>query len=261
MRTYSSLVNGATVDIKFRQGNNSKDLNLPVTSGDLAVRVSDHSGNSMSAEFYDSIDIQCSATRIPPWFPISGEADIVALMNNPTAWVGQVLATYQKPEKWLSQMSGRNIKFQIDTNDNEAPLLSGHFEAPLPGLYYVTLNMISSEASTQLDYSKSFWIMYEPKTDFQVNTKVDQDSYLKSPFLSDAWSKTSNTAVAENLLLNIEENSIRITPSDLATAQIDSSDSQSIVIHSRQKGSGTLSFDVTTEYGDRWTLNYDVVVN
>ena len=35
---------------------------------------------------------------------------------------------------------------------------------------------------------------------------------------------------------------------------------QTLVIHARQKGTGKVTFNVSTEYGDKWKLTYDVIV-
>ena len=64
----------------------------------------------------------------------------------------------------------------------------------------------------------------------------------------------------------MNEKSLKITPldgtpSDFATAQVDARNPQSLSIRFRQKGHGKLSFDVTTEYGEKWTPEYDIVVN
>lgn len=261
LHTYATLVSGAKVNIAFSQGNDLAGGNHPVTGGDFAVQVDGNDNQPLPTEFYNTLNTQCTATRIPPWVPITGESDITALMKNPTGWVQQVLNNFKRPEKWLTQMSGGEIRFRLDEDSDSEPILMGHYDAPLPGLYYVTLVMKSGEGSSQIDYSKSFWVTFEPKTDFQVTAKVNQDISLSPPYLPEGWRRTSNTSVSETLVLNIEEKSLNITPSEMATAELDPKDSQSIVIHPRQKGKGTLSFDVTTEYGDRWTLLYDVTVN
>ena len=261
LHTYATLVSGAKVNIEFGQGNDLAGGSHPVTGGDFAVQVSGNDGNPLPTGFYNTLKTQCTATRIPPWVPITGESDITDLMKNPTGWVQQVLSSFKRPETWLTQMSGGEIKFNLAEDSDENPVLMGHYEAPLPGLYYVTMVMTSGEGTSQIDYSKSFWVTYEPKTDFQVTVKVDHDTTLSPPYFPEAWRRTSNTSVSENLVLNIDGKSLKITPSDIATVELDPKDQQSVVIHPQQKGSGTLSFDVTTEYGDRWTLNYDVVVN
>ena len=261
LHTYAKLVNGTHVNIQFCQGNDTTDGILPVTSGDFAIRVNNNDGAALPKEFYDTLNTKCYALRIPPWIPIYGEADITSLTSNFTDWASQALSNYKKPESLLTQMSGGKIEFQIEEDDYGNYFLMGHYNAPLPGIYYVTLNMTSGEGVGQIDYGKSFWVTYEPKTDRQVIIrKVKREAWLSPPYLPESWRKTSNTVEAEDLVLTVDEKSVKITPSDLASAELDPRDSQSIIIHSLQKGHGILSFDVTTEYGDRWTLNYNVVV-
>ena len=261
LHAYTTLVNGANVDIQFRQGDDPSNPDYPVTSGNFTIRISDHNGVPMSEAFYDSLNTQCSATRIPPWVPISGEEDISGLMGNPTEWVNQAAVNYQRPEKWLTQMSGANIRLQKDKDDEGNPVLTGRFDAPLPGLYYMTLNMTFGDGSDRIDYSKAFWAPYEPRTDRQIKIDgLDQDFRFDPPYLPEAWGKTSNTPKAENLILNIDADSVEIIPANFASVRVDPDNSQSLIIHSNQKGRGTLSFDVATEYGDKWTLEYDVII-
>ena len=270
LRAYVTLVNGAKVNVYFCQGTNPAGQDHPMTGGDFAVQAVDHDGVPLPEEFYTSLRTQCSATRIPPWFPVSGEDDINDLMTNPGAWAEQVLSSYKRPEKWLTQISGGNIHFdpgeiRLDSDEKDgSPALTGHFDAPLPGLYYATLNMTAGTGNNQINYSKSFWFRYQLKSD-QIIGKVNQDVSLNLRF-PDAWGKTSNTSEAEELVWNMNEKSLKITPldgtpSDFATAQVDARNPQSLSIRFRQKGHGKLSFDVTTEYGEKWTPEYDIVVN
>ena len=159
-------------------------------------------------------------------------------------------------------MSGEDVIFQAGEDADGIPALTGHFDAPLPGLYYVTLNMTSGAGASQMNYSRSFWVTYEAKPDRHLMIqKVNRDFRLDPPYyLPDAWRKTSNTLDAEDLELTMDEKSVKITPTNFASLQIDPKNPQSLIIHSLQKGEGTLSFVVTTEYGDKWTINYDVVV-
>ena len=275
-RIYTSLVNGSKVDIKFRQGDTETNPDIPVTTGEFAVQIRSHDvagqdGDPMSAEFYKSLKTECSATRIPPWAPIYGEDDIKALMNNPISWVTQVLGKYQKPEKWLDQMSGHNIQFQPDSirfqqdDGEDTPVLTGRFDIPIPGLYYVTLYMTLGEGNSQISYSRSFWADFEAKADhptIQIPKANRDEIRSQSVLLPEKWRQTSNTSAAENLVLKIDESSIKIEDETIATARVDSSNGQqSLVVHSEKKGHTELSFDVTTEYGDRWKLTYDVIVN
>ena len=87
MHTYASLVSGASINIRFAQGVDPNDDVHPITGGDIVARFSGSDGQPLSEDFYKSLKTECSATRIPPWVPIHGEADIVDLMTNPIAWV------------------------------------------------------------------------------------------------------------------------------------------------------------------------------
>ena len=264
LHTFAAMVNGAKVNISFNQGNGIKDKDgeHPVTDGDFAVQVIDDNGEPLPEKFYDNhfLKTQCDVLRIPPWLPIS-EDDVDGLMKNFTSWLEQTLSDFKEPETWLTQMSGGQIEFQTDVY-NGSPALMGHFKAPLPGLYYVTLTMTVGEGDKQIDYSKSFWVTYEAKTNRSVTiNKADRDGHLTPPYLPEGWWKTSNTSEAEDLVLRIEEKTLRIKDSELAEQPyIDPSNPQTIVIHSLKAGKTELSFDVTTEYGDRWHLTYPVII-
>ena len=129
----------------------------------------------------------------------------------------------------------------------------------------MTLNMVSDESPIQIDYSKSFWIKYEPKTGHQiVISKANRDFCLNPPYyFPEAWEKASNADVpeVEQLDLDIVKGSAKIIPSYVATVNPDPNNPETLVIHSLQKGKAKLTFDVTTKYGDKWTLEYDVIVN
>lgn len=261
LHTYTKLVSGAHVNVSFAQGDGT--VEHPVTGGDFMVQVSDSNGQLLPNEFYTNLKIsQCEALRIPPWIPISGESDIEELTQNFPAWLEQTFNGLKKPEKFLTQMSGGNIWFKLGADIGGNPALISHFDAPLPGLYYVMLNMTSGTGASRIDYSKSFWVTYEPKTDYQVYVRVNRDVRLSPPYLPEAWGKISNADVpeTEELKLTIVKGSEKITP-DIAVVEPDSRNPESLVIYGKQKGKGTLSFDVTTEYGDKWTLSYDVVVH
>lgn len=267
LHTYAAMVNGAKVNITFNQGNGSKDQagEHPVTGGDIAVQVIDSTGEPLSDEFYDnhSLKTQCDILRIPPWLPIS-EGDVEDLMKNFTVWLERTLNDFKEPETWLTQMSGGHIELDNDTY-NDSPALMGHYDAPLPGLYYVTLAMTVGEGEKQIDYSKSFWITYEAKPDPNRSLtipKAGRDGSLTAPYLPEGWRKTSNTSEAEDLVLRIEEKTLRIKDTEYAEQpHIDPSNPQTIVVHSLKAGTTELSFDVTTEYGDRWHLTYPVIIN
>ena len=147
-----------------------------------------------------------------------------------------------------------------DKDANDVPVLTGHFDAPLPGVYYMTLTMTAGAGASQIDYSKSFWVSYEAKTGGQVTGKVNQNTFVNAPYLPKAWRKVSNADVpdVEELALTIDKKSVEITPSDLATFDFNE---EELFLHCEKKDKGKLSFDVTTEYGDRWTLNYDFVID
>ena len=92
--------------------------------------------------------------------------------------------------------------------------------------------------------------------------KAGRDGYLAPPYLPEGWRKTSNTSEAEDLVLRIEEKTLRIKDTEYAEQpHIDPSNPQTIVVHSLKTGTTELSFDVTTEYGDRWHLTYPVIIN
>ena len=184
-------------------------------------------------------------------------------MQNFPAWLEKTLNNFEKPSLLLTHMSGGKIDFTLDKDSVGDSVLKGRFGAPLPGLYYLTLNMTSGDELDQIDYSQSFWVTYEPKTGAQVTiSKANQDVSVSPPYFPDAWGKVSNANLSEeeeNLTLNIDENSVRITPDGLATPRFDPKHPGTIILHSLRKDNGRLSFDVTTDYGDEWTLTYDII--
>ena len=269
LHAYTALVKGANVEIDFRQGESHVSESDPVTRGNFMVRVSGKNDAPLPKEFYDALEIECCATRIPPWIPIYGEADIMGLVKNPTAWLDMKLRDYKTPDTWLTQMSGGEIHFQTGVDSSGSPALTGQYDAPLPGLYYMTLVMTAGEGASRIDYSKSFWVRFDERTGIQILIpRVKRDGELRPPYLPEPWTQTANTPDAVELVLNIDESTLRVepedgNPDDLATVDFDPKDSsrQTLLVHSLRKGCGTLIFDVTTEYGDKWTLHYDVIVN
>lgn len=272
LRTYASLVNGTKTNIAFAQGVDPDDENHPITAGDFTVQICRNNDEPLPEDFYATLKTKCEALRIPPWVPIYTEEDVKNLMEDFPGWFERALTDFQKPDPFLTEMSGGEIQFYLDKDSFQRPILKGHFDAPLPGVYYLTLNMTAGSGNSQIDYSRSFWVWYAPKTDRQVVIrnwpflgKRNQEAYLSAPYLPEAWTRTANTPDAVYLALRIEPESWTIVPSedtppDFATVNLDSQDPQTLVIHSRKKGRGTLSFDVSTEYGDKWTLKYDVIV-
>ena len=265
LHTYATLVSGAETKVKFEQGDNPTDWEHAVTSGEFAVqvKVSGDKGQPLPEEFYKNLKpIRCDALRIPPWLPISGKDDITDLMSNFPAWMEKALSGFETG-KFLTQMSGGKIDFHLDTDSLGRPILKGRFDAPLPGLYYLTLNMTSGEELDQIDYSQSFWVQYEAKTDYSVVGKVNKDAYLRYPYLPEVWGKLSNADVPEvpDLEWSIDLKSVKLTPPNLATWETDSKDLRTLVFHCKQQGTGKLTLDVTTDYGDRFPLEYDFSVN
>lgn len=103
---------------------------------------------------------------------------------------------------------------------------------------------------------------YEPRTDRQVTIgRKNSNRQFGAPFLPEAWRKIANTPEAGELVLNIVPDSAKVADKDIATVSPDPKNPRALVLHALQKGKTELTFDVTTEYGDKWTLRYDVVVN
>lgn len=267
LHAYATLVNGTKANINFAQGNDPADGEHPVTGGDFVVQFKDENEEPLPMEFYGSLKTKCEALRIPPWLSIPDNTD--ELTNNFTGWLNGELDRLSsgKPNPFLTQMSGGEIAFAPGRDYNGVPALTGHFDAPLPGVYYMTLTMTAGEGLSQIDYSKSFWVTYKPKTEAQVIGRAKRDVTLLPPYnFPEAWGKVSNADVPEieDLTLTIDEKSVKITPSDIATYEFDSRNPEWLVLHCKKKTNATnpgkLSFDVTTEYGDRWTLEYDFII-
>ena len=278
LHTYATLVSGTETKVKFAQGDDRNPENWEhyVTSGEFTaqVKLSGDNGQPLSKEFYEGLGpIRCDALRIPPWLPVSEakdtkglEKDIKDLMSNFPAWMEKALSGFETGQ-FLTQMSGGSINFSLDEDNRGNPILKGRFDAPLPGLYYLTLNMTSGENLDQIDYSQSFWVSYKAKTDYQVIGKANKDTYLRPPYLPEAWGKISNADVSDipDIEWTIDPKSVKLFPPNLATWEVDSRDSRSLVFHCGKNKTknepGKLTLDVTTKYGDKFTLEYDFIVN